>query len=82
MLQEKHEEIKQLRQTIAKLEAENARLIAKHERELDARRAELLDLKEAYDQFEQESDLLMNELEQKYERLRSRSRYQNPRSML
>jgi len=76
------EKIKQLRQTIAKLEAENAGLIATHERELDARRVELLEFQEAYDQFEQQSDRLMDELDQKYERLRGESRHLNPRSML
>lgn len=76
------QEITHLRQTIANLEAENVELVARHERELDARRAELLELQEAYDEFEQESDLLMDELDQKYERLLGEIKHQNPRSML
>ena len=76
------EEIERLRQTIVKLEAENARLTAEYEDELDAQRVELLEFQQAYDQFEQESDLVLKELEQKNERLRDESRHRNRRSLL
>ena len=76
------EEIERLRQTIVKLEAENAQLTAEYQDELDAQRVELLELQQAYDQFEQESDLVLNELEQKNERLRDESRHHSKRSML
>ncbi len=76
------EEIERLRQTIVKLEAENAQLTAEYQDELDAQRVELLELQQAYDQFEQASDLVLNDLEQKYERLRDESRHHSKRSML
>jgi predicted NUDIX family phosphoesterase len=76
------EEIERLRQTIVKLEAENAQLTAEYQDELDAQRVELLELQQAYDQFEQASDLVLNDLEQKNERLRDESRYHSKRSML
>ena len=76
------EEIERLRQTIVKLEAENAQLTAEYQDELDAQRVELLELQQAYDQFEQASDLVLNDLEQKNERLRDESRHHSRRSML
>jgi predicted NUDIX family phosphoesterase len=76
------EEIERLRQTIVKLEAENAQLTAEYQDELDAQRVELLELQQAYDQFEQASDLVLNDLEQKNERLREESRHHSRRSML
>jgi predicted NUDIX family phosphoesterase len=76
------EEIERLRQTIVKLEAENAQLTAEYQDELDAQRVELLELQQAYDQFEQASDLVLNDLEQKNERLRDESRHHSKRSML
>jgi hypothetical protein len=41
-----------------------------------------LELQQAYDQFEQASDLVLNDLEQKYERIRDESRHHSKRSML
>ena len=76
------EEIERLRQTIVKLEAENAQLTAEYQDELDTQRVELLELQQAYDQFEQASDLVLNDLEQKNERLREESRHHSRRSML
>lgn len=77
-----NQEIERLRQAIRRLEAENAVLVARHERELEASRNELVDLQAAYDQFEEQSDLLLNELDRKYSRLLSEIKYQNPRSLL
>lgn len=65
------QEIEDLRQTIANLEAENVRLAAQRKDELDAQEFEISALQEAYDQFQRESDSLLNELEKENERLRS-----------
>lgn len=81
-LQKRSDEIEGLRQAIVRLETENASLIAEHQRELDARRVELLEFQKAYDQFEQQSDQLLNELDQQNERLRTESRRHNSRSLL
>lgn len=81
-LQRRSEEIERLQQTIVKLKAENARLTAEHQNELDAQKVELLEFDEAYNQFQQQSDLLLNELDQENERLRVESRRQNRRSLL
>ncbi len=80
-LQRRNEENEQLRQTIVKLEAEIANLTTEHRAECDARRVELLQFQKAYDQFEQQTDLLLNELHQQNERLRVESRPRYRRSM-
>jgi len=69
-LLQRSDEIEQLRQTIADLESRNAGLTAEHKKELNAQKREILELQKGYDQFEQQSDLLLNELDQKNERLR------------
>ena len=80
-LQRRNEENEQLRQTIVKLEAEIANLTTEHRAERDARRVELLQFQKAYDQFEQQTDLVLNELHQQNERLRVDSRQRYRRSM-
>lgn len=75
-------EIDRLRQAMMKLEAENARLSERHQSELEAKQAELSNLLAAYDQFEQESDTLLDELSQKNERLRAACKEQNKLSVL
>jgi len=80
-LQRRNEENEQLRQTIVKLEAEIANLTTEHRAERDARRVELLQFQKAYDQFEQQTDLVLNELHQQNERLRVESRQRYRRSM-
>ena len=82
MHEKRGEEIELLRQAIAELESENARMAAEHRHELDANKAELRQLQAAYDQFEQQSDVLLNELEQQNERLRDECKRQNRRSVL
>lgn len=82
MHERRGEDIELLRQAISELEAENARLAAQHQHELEARKADLLQLQAAYDQFEQQSDVLLKELEQQNERLRDECKQQNRRSML
>jgi len=64
------DEIERLQQRITELEAENARLIAQRRNILEAQKIELLELQHAYDQFQQESDLLLTELDQENRRLR------------
>ena len=80
-LQRRNEENKQLRQTIVKLETEMANMRTEHRAERDAQRVELLQFQEAYDQFEQQTDLVLDELQQKNERLRVESRQRIRRSM-
>lgn len=80
-LETRSEEIKRLRQMIAQLKADNARLAAEHKDELEAHRAEMLELQAAYDQFEQQSDLILIELEQQNEQLQVESRHQKRWSM-
>ncbi len=80
-LQRRNEENEQLRQTIVNLEAEIANLTTEHRAERDARRVELLHFQKAYDQFEQQTDLVLNELHQQNERLRVDSRQRYRRSM-
>ena len=80
-LHRRNEENKQLRQTIVKLEAEIANLTTEQRAERDAQRVELLQLQKAYDQFEQQTDMVLNELDQKNERLRVESRQRYRRSM-
>lgn len=71
-----------LRQTIARLEAENATLVAQHQSELDERRDEMLEFQQAFDQFQKESDLLINELDEEVQRLRNACKLTNRRSLL
>ena len=80
-LLKRNEESEQLRQTIVKLEAENANLTTEQRAERDAQRVELLQLQKAYDQFEQQTDMVLNELDQQNERLRVESRQRYRRSM-
>ena len=75
-------EIDRLRQSIMKLEAENTKLAEERQEELEAKQAELSNLVAAYDQFEQESDALLDELSQKNERLRAECKVQNKLSVL
>lgn len=75
-------EVEQLQQTIVELEAEIARLTAEFHVELNAKRGELLEIQEAYDQFEQQSDQILNELDQQNERLRIECKSHNSRSVL
>lgn len=70
-LQDYVAEIERLRQTIARLESENVRLIEQRRNILAAQKIELLELQQAYDQFQQESDLLLTELDHENERLRT-----------
>lgn len=81
-LKRRSEEIERLQQTIVKLKAENARLTAEHQVELEAQKVELLELDDAYNQFQQQSDLLLNELDQQNELLRAECKLQNRRSIL
>lgn len=75
-------EVERLRQTVQELEAEKSRLAMEYESEIEAQRIELLSIQEAYDQFEQQSDMLLNELDEQNERLRSESKYKSKRSLL
>jgi hypothetical protein len=72
-LQERKDENERLQQAIVKLEVENARLTVEHQDELDALRAEFLELHDAYEQFRQASDLLLDELDQENACLRAES---------
>ena len=76
------EEIERLRETVLKLKAEKAQLAESHREEIDTKTLELLDLQAAYEQFEQQSDMLLSELDQQNERLRAECKLQNRRSML
>ena len=75
-------EIDRLRQAIVRLEAENTKLAEARQEELEARQAELSNLLAAYDQFEQESDAMLDELSQKNEKLRAECKVQNKLSVL
>lgn len=81
-LRRRDDEIKRLHETIVELKAENDRLTAQHRDELDARKMELLDFQAAYDQFQQQSDQLMNELDEENGRLRLECKLNNKRSIL
>lgn len=81
-LRKRSDEIERLRQTIANLESKNANLTAEYQSERDAHKVEMLELQKAYDQFEQLSDQLLNELDQKNERLRIETSHHNGRSVL
>lgn len=75
-------EIDRLRQAIVRLEAENTKLVEARQEELEARQVELANLLAAYDQFEQESDAMLDELSQKNEQLRAECKVQNKLSVL
>jgi len=81
-LDERNNEIEQLRQAISSLENEKSQLDRSHQRELESHRAELERLQDAYGQFEKESDSLLSELGEQNERLLNECRYQNSRSLL
>jgi chromosome segregation ATPase len=80
-LQRRSEEKEQLRRTIAKLEAEIENLTTEHRADRDARRVELLQFQKAYDQFEQQTDRVLDELHQQNELLRVESGQRFRRSM-
>ena len=80
-LQRRNEKNKQLRQAIVKLEAAIANLTTEQRAERDAQRVELLQFQKAYDKFEQQTDMVLNELDQQNERLRVESRQRYKRSM-
>lgn len=65
------EEKQRLRERVADLEAENAILGKQYADEVSARRRELRDLQIAFEQFQQESDALLSELEQQDDVLRT-----------
>ena len=81
-LRRRDDEIDRLQQIVAHLEAENARLDALRQTEFDARKTEALDFQQAFDQFQQESDALINELDEENQRLRTACKLNNPRSLL
>jgi len=81
-LRRREDEIQHLQATIAQLQAEKDLLTAKHQEELGAQTNELMAFQQAYDQFQQQSDLLMNELDQENERLRKECKLNNKRSLL
>jgi len=69
ILQLRSQEIQRLQQSLEELDAVNTKLTMVHQKELDARGVEMLGLQNAYDQFQEQSDLLLNELEQENGRL-------------
>ncbi len=81
-LQRRGQEIDRLRQAILELENEKAELAEAHRAELDAKQLELSDLQAAYDQFEQQADVLLDELSDKNERLKAACKNQNRLSVL
>ena len=81
-LDERNDEIERLRRAVTRLQDEKSDLDRAHERELKLRLAELVNLQDAYDQFEKESDGLLSELDRQNERLRDECRHQNARSLL
>ncbi len=82
ILRRRSEEIDRLQRKIAKLDEENAKLTELHQNKLDAHRNELLEFQRAFEQFQQQSDLLLTELDQENERLRLECKLNNKRSML
>lgn len=71
MLKLRSAEIRRLQQSIEELEAVNAGLAMKHQQDLDQRGVELLELLAAYDQFQEQSDVLFSEFEQDNQQLRT-----------
>ena len=82
ILRRRSEEIERMRRKIEELNEENARLTELHQNKLDAHRNELLDFQRAFEQFQQESDLLLTELDQENEHLRLECKLNNKRSVL
>jgi hypothetical protein len=70
-IQERSKVIERLRQTISSLQEENTRLRARHKDDLDGEKIRIVDLQQAYDQFQQQSDQLLSELEEENLRLRA-----------
>lgn len=81
-LRRSSEEIERLKKIIAKLKAENDRLAVQRQEELGAHETELSEFQAAYDQFQQQSDILINELDQENERLRLACKLNNRQSIL
>ena len=81
-LDERNDEIEQLRSMVSKLRNERTKLALKHRRELEQRQDELQQLQDAYNQFEKESDDVLSELSQKNERLLDQYHSSNPKSLL
>jgi len=81
-LRRRGEEIERLRRKIAALNKENARLTELHQDNLDAHRNELLEFQQAFEQFQQQSDMLLTELDQENERLRLECKLNNKQSIL
>lgn len=81
-LRRRDDEIDRLQKIVAQLEAENAKLGMLYQAEIDARRTEALDFQRAFDQFQQESDALISELDEDNQRLRTACKLSNSRSLL
>ena len=71
VLQEHSQEIERLRQTISQLQDEKTSLSERHKDELNGQKIRLVELQEAYDQFQHQSDQLLSELDAENVRLRS-----------
>ena len=63
-------------------EAEIARMVAEFDKELKAKNAEMLEIQAAYDEFEEQSDRILDELDQENKRLRRECEGYNRRSLL
>ena len=74
-LDDRNLEIGRLRAALSSLESEKSQLDSMHRQELDL-------LRNAYEQFEKESDSLISELGEQNERLRKECRSSNSRSLL
>lgn len=70
-LQERGDEIRRLRQTVAELRAENSDLSARHKDEVEGQETRLAELEQAYDQFQEQADQLLAELDEENARLRA-----------
>ena len=78
-LQERNKEIKRLQKKVAGLQEENLKLSACHKDDLDGERIRIVELQQAYDQFQQQADQLLSELEEENIRLRFGRRRDNDR---
>ena len=81
-LNERNDEVEQLRRTVSQLKNEKSELNRAYEQKLALRQSELQELQAAYNQFEKESDDLLSELSRKNERLIDECRHDNVRSLL
>ena len=81
-LRRSHEEIERLQLIVARLEAENCGLAEKHREEVAGYKKQLNEFEAAYEQFRQESDDLLTELDNDNERLRTECKLNNRRSLL